>query len=44
VRVYQIIAIEFQEREEFDKALEFFEKCLDASKRANDKDKEAECY
>ena len=24
--------------------MEFFEKCLDASKRANDKDKEAECY
>lgn len=44
VRVYQIIAIEFQDRSEFDKALEFFEKCLDASKRAQDKTKEAECY
>jgi len=44
VRVYQIIAIDFQDREEFDKSLEYFEKCLDASKRANDKDKEAECY
>lgn len=44
VRVYQVIAIDFQDREEFDKSLEYFEKCLDASKRANDKDKEAECY
>eukprot|EP00347_Sterkiella_histriomuscorum_P015789 403355675 len=44
VRVYQIIAIDFQDREEFDKSLEYFEKCLEASKRANDKDKEAECY
>lgn len=44
VRVYQNIAIEFQEREEFAKSLEFFDKCLDVSKRANDKDKEAECY
>ncbi len=44
VRVYQIIAIDFQERDEFDRALEYFEKCLEASKRANDKEKEAECY
>ena len=44
VRVYQIIAIDFQEREEFDRSLEYFEKCLEASKRANDKEKEAECY
>ena len=44
VRVYQIIAIDFQEREEFDRSLEYFEKCLEASKRSNDKEKEAECY
>ncbi len=44
VRVYQIIAIDFQERDEFDRSLEYFEKCLEASKRANDKEKEAECY
>ena len=44
VRVYQIIAIDFQEREQFDHSLQFFEKCLEASKRANDKEKEAECY
>lgn len=24
--------------------MEFFERCLDVSKRANDTDKEAECY
>ena len=24
--------------------MEFFEKCLDASKRSDDRDKEAECY
>lgn len=28
VRVYQKIAISFQEQNEFDKALQFFEKCL----------------
>jgi tetratricopeptide (TPR) repeat protein len=44
VRVYQIIAIDFQEREEFNHALEYFEKCLQASQRANEKEKEAECY
>ena len=35
VRVYQVIAGEFQDRAEYDKALEFYEKCLDASKRAS---------
>ncbi len=44
VRVYQVIAIDFQNRDEFDKSLEYFDKCLEASKRANMKDKEAECY
>lgn len=44
VRVYQNIAIDFQDREEFSKSLEYFEKCLDAAKRSNNKDKEAECY
>ena len=44
MRVYQIIAIEYQEREEYEKSLEFFEKCLDAAKRSGDKSKEAECY
>lgn len=44
VRVYQVIAIDFQERDEFDRSLEYFEKCLEASKRSNDKEKEAECY
>jgi len=44
VRVYQVIAIDFSSRDEFDRSLEYFEKCLEASKRANDKEKEAECY
>lgn len=44
VRVYQLIAIEYREKTEYDLALTFFEKCLDVAKRANDKDKEAECY
>lgn len=44
MRVYQVIAIDFQERDEFDRALQYFEKCLGASKRANEKEKEAECY
>ena len=44
VRVYQQIAVEYQEKGEFDNALQFFEKCLDVSQRANDKKQEAECY
>jgi hypothetical protein len=31
VRVYQIIAIQFQDQNDFDKSLQFFQKCLDAS-------------
>jgi len=31
VRVYQIIAVDFFERDDFHKALQYFEKCLDAS-------------
>lgn len=38
VRVYQNIANDFREREEFDKSLEYFERCLAAAKRAEDKD------
>lgn len=44
VRVYQIIAIQFQDSNEFDKSLNFFQKCLDASQKAEKKDQEAECY
>lgn len=43
VRVYQIIAIQFQDQGDFDKALQFFEKCLTASKNSANKDQEAEC-
>lgn len=44
VRVYQTIALQKQEQNDFQKALEFFEKCLDASQRAEDRPQEAECY
>ena len=44
VRVYQTIALRFQDERDFDKSLEYFQKCLDASKRAQDKIMEAECY
>ena len=35
VKVYQKIAIEFQEQGDFESSLQFFEKCLDVSRRAN---------
>ena len=44
VRIYQTIAIQYQKNNEFDLSLQFFEKCLDVAKRANDKDNEATCY
>lgn len=44
VKVYQIIALEFQEHNNFDDALKFFEKCLTASRSSKNKDQEAECY
>jgi tetratricopeptide (TPR) repeat protein len=44
VRVYQIIANDFQEQGDFDKALQFFEKCLTATKQAKNREQEAECY
>ena len=44
VRVYQKIAVQFVEQNDFDKALQFFQKCLDASQRAEDRLMEAECY
>ena len=44
VRVYQQIALDYLNANDFDLSLTFFEKCLDVARRANDKDKEAECY
>lgn len=38
VRVYQIIANDFQEQGDFDKALQFFEKCLTATKQAKNRE------
>ena len=35
VRVYQLIAQEFQDQGDFDKALNFFDKCLTATQSAN---------
>ena len=42
--MYQIIATQFQDNLDYDKALGYFQKCLDASKRSENKDQEAECY
>ena len=44
VRVYQLIADEYLEMNEFDMSLQFFEKCLNVAQRAQDKNIEAECY
>jgi len=44
VKVYQIIALEFQDNNDFDEALRFFGKCLTASRSAKNKEQEAECY
>ena len=38
VKVYQIIALEFQDNNDFDEALRFFGKCLTASRSAENKD------
>jgi len=43
-RVYQSIAMDFNEQGDPNSSLEFFEKCLDMSKRVQDTAKEAECY
>lgn len=44
VRVYSVIAVQFQEQNDFDKSLQYFQKCLEASQRAQDKTMEGECY
>lgn len=44
VRVYQLIAIEYDEKGEAELSLQFFEKCLEVARRAHDTVKEAECY
>ena len=44
VRVYQMIAKQYLEQNDFDMSLQFFEKCLGVAQEAQDRDKEAECY
>ena len=44
VRVYQIIALDFQEKNDYDLSLKYFEKCLESSQKAENKDQESECY
>ena len=44
VRVYQQIAMEHLEVEQFDESLAYFEKCLQVTKSAGDKEMEAECH
>ena len=44
VRVYKKIARDFRREEDFEHAMEYYEKCLDACKRAGDAKTEAKCY
>jgi hypothetical protein len=44
VRVYQLIAIEYDENGEAELSMQIFEKCLEMAHRVHDTDKEAECY
>lgn len=44
VRVYMQIATEHQEEANFGEALQYFEKCLEVAKKAQNEDIEAECY
>lgn len=44
VRVYQLIAIEYEKNGDNASSLQFFEKCLEMAQRVEDTDKEAECY
>lgn len=44
VRVYQQIAKEYQIEGQYERSLQFYEKCVQVSQSANDVHKEAECY
>lgn len=44
VKVYMQIALEQQEQANFSDALDYFERCLDVAKRAENAEIEAECY
>lgn len=44
IRVYEKLAINNEEASDFRKALDYYDRCLDASKRALNPKKEAECY
>lgn len=44
VRVYKNIAKNYEQKNDFNRSLEYFEKCLDACKKANNPEMEAKCY
>jgi len=44
IRVYEKLAVSNEETGDFQKALDYYDKCLEASKRALATKKEAECY
>lgn len=44
VRVYQLIAQDFQSEGNAEDALAYFNKCLEMTQKVKDTDKEAECY
>ena len=44
IRVYEKLALSYEETADYQKTLDYYDKCLDASKRAMNPKKEAECY
>ena len=44
IRIYEKLAITCEESGDYQKTLDYYDKCLDASKRALNSQKEAECY
>ncbi len=44
VRIYEKLALSYEETGDYQKTLDYYDKCLDASKRALNTKKEAECY
>ena len=44
IRVYEQTALDFEKSGEYEKSLEYYDKCLDAFKRTGDEEQEAKCY
>jgi tetratricopeptide (TPR) repeat protein len=44
IRIYEKLAVTYEDSGDYQKTLDYYDKCLDASKRALNPTKEAECY